>query len=91
MVDLSKYDPKIVALFKHYDLNENFSLERQELAKGLTDLFKSLEPNMDQEKMNSLTDEVIKTYDLNGNGMIEIDEFSNLVNFLIEEKGLDLN
>lgn len=90
MVDFAKYDPKIVALFKSYDLNANNTLEKIELAKGLEELITSLEPNMDVSKIQKLTDEVIQLFDLNKNGCIEIDEFDNLIKFLVEEKGLDL-
>ena len=89
--DFSAYNPKIVTLFKLFDLNENGTLEKSELCKGLGDVVRTLDPDMDNERVNLLTEEAISRFDFNTNGTLEINEFENLIQFLIEEKGLVLN
>lgn len=91
MCDFSKYDPKVVALFQKYDINKNNTLEKKEFVSGLGELIKCLEPSMGQDKIDSLSVEVIKIFDLNKNGTIEINEFDALIKFLVDEKGLDLH
>ncbi len=89
--DFSAYNPKIVALFMNFDLNENGTLEKSELCKGLGNVVRSLDPDMDNDRVNQLTDEAIKQFDCNTNGTIEINEFEAMVQFLVEEKGLEFN
>ena len=42
------------------------------------------------ETVEKISEEAIINFDLNGNGIIEFNEFTELIKFLVEEKGLKL-
>ena len=54
-------------------------------------MIKSLYEDKTDEEIEEITKESIDKFDLNNNGKIEFDEFRELVNFLIDEKGLSID
>lgn len=81
---------KIKQLFDKYDENHNGVLEKQEFITGLNELIHSLGDSMPSETVEKISEEAIVNFDLNQNGIIEFNEFTELIKFLVEEKGLQL-
>ena len=61
------------------------------LTKVFSDLIKSLEERYSEDEIQKISEEAIELFDLNHNGKIEINEFNELMVFLIDEKGLSIN
>lgn len=89
MATLTKED-KIKQLFFTFDLNKNQTLEKKEFIPALQTLLHNLGEDMPEKKHEQVANECINLFDLNGNGCIEYDEFYNLIDFLINEKGYEL-
>lgn len=81
---------RIKKLFDNYDENKNGILEKEELVNGLRELICDLGDSLSQEKVDEIAEEAIINFDLDGNGKIDLQEFTNLINFFIEEKGLKI-
>lgn len=81
---------RIKKLFDNYDENKNGVLEKEELVNGLRELICDLGDSLSQEKVDEIAEEAIINFDLDGNGKIDLQEFTNLINFFIEEKGLKI-
>ena len=81
----------IKRIFDRFDENQNGILEKEEFYKGFNQLVKSLAEGQSEEEIKQITDEAIEKFDLNHNGQIEIDEFNQLMLFLINEKGLSID
>ena len=81
---------RIKKLFDNYDENKNGILEKEELVNGLRELICCLGDSLSQEKVDEIAEEAIINFDLDGNGKIDLQEFTNLINFFIEEKGLKI-
>lgn len=81
---------KIKKLFDSYDENKNGVLEKEELVNGLKELICDLGDSLSEEKVDEIAEEAIINFDLDGNGKIDLQEFTNLINFFIEEKGLKI-
>ena len=45
---------------------------------------------MTKEEIDNIAEDAISNFDLNQNGIIEFDEFCQLISFLKNEKGLSL-
>ena len=82
---------QIKELFRKYDTNCNGILEKEEFCKGFYQLVKSLAEGQTDEEIQKIADEAVEKFDLNHNGQIEINEFFQLMNFLIDEKGLTID
>jgi Ca2+-binding EF-hand superfamily protein len=65
-------------------------LEKSEFIKGFIDLVKEIESDMNDNEVKKVAEEAIIKFDLNGNGIIEFNEFCELISFLKNEKGLNL-
>ena len=89
MATLTKED-KIKQLFFTFDLNKNQTLEKKEFIPALKTLLHDLGEHMPEKKHEQVANECINLFDLNGNGCIEYDEFYNLIDFLINEKGYEV-
>lgn len=89
MATLTKED-KIKQLFFTFDLNKNQTLEKKEFIPALKTLLHNLGEDMPEKKHEQVANECINLFDLNGNDCIEYDEFYNLIDFLINEKGYEL-
>lgn len=83
-------EEKIKYLFDKYDENKNGVLEKSELLEGFNDLLLALDDTMSQEKIEKIAEEAIRNFDLNNNGTIELDEFTDIIHFLVTEKGLKI-
>ena len=86
----NKEKAKIKLLFDKYDDNKNGILEKSEFIKGFIDLVKEIESDMNDNEVKKVAEEAIIKFDLNGNGIIEFNEFCELISFLKNEKGLNL-
>ena len=86
----NKEKAKIKLLFDKYDDNKNGILEKSEFIKGFIDLVKAIETDMKDNEVKKIAEEAIIKFDLNGNGIIEFNEFCELISFLKNEKGLNL-
>ena len=86
----NKEKAKIKLLFDKYDDNKNGVLEKSEFIKGFIDLVKEIESDMNDNEVKKVAEEAIIKFDLNGNGIIEFNEFCELISFLKNEKGLNL-
>ena len=79
-------EEKIKKLFDNYDENSNGVLEKEELIAGLKDLISSLGEALPPESVQEIAEEAMTNFDLTGKGTIK--EFTSLINFFIQEKGL---
>ena len=77
-------------LFDRFDSNHNGVLDKEEFLKGFPELIKSLSDGQTDAEIKEIAEEAIDKFDLNKNGEIEFDEFSELMFFLINEKGLSI-
>ena len=85
-----KQKEKMRLIFNKYDENKNGVLEKVEFIKVFRDLIKSLGEDMTKEEIDNIAEDAISNFDLNQNGIIEFDEFCELISFLKNEKGLSL-
>ena len=81
-------EEKIKKLFDNYDENSNGVLEKEELIAGLKDLISSLGEALPPESVQEIAEEAMTNFDLTGKGTIDFKEFTSLINFFIQEKGL---
>lgn len=86
----SEEETFITKMFQLYDENNNGVLEREEFCKVFKNLVIKLSDDQDEEELDSITNEAIIKFDLNKNGIIEFNEFKNLIRFLIDDKGLSI-
>lgn len=93
MSSLSKEEKeKAEILFKRYDINKNKVLERSEFFQGFKELIKSLSTeSQSDEDIQKIAEEAVVAFDLDKNGELNLEEFSDLIAFLINEKGLNLD
>ena len=54
-------------------------------------LVKKLSYDQSEDELDSIANEAITKFDLNKNGLIEFNEFKELIRFLIDDKGLSIN
>ena len=78
-------------IFDNYDENQNGVLDRMEFFKGFTKLLQSLSGGESDQEIEKISQEAIIKFDLNKNGVIELEEFNDLMAFLIIDKGLQLD
>ena len=88
---MSDEETHIKELFNGYDTNKNGVLDREEFYKGFSDLIKSLAEGQTDDEIKKIAEEAIEKFDLNKNGQIEMNEFLNLMEFLIYDKGLSID
>lgn len=81
---------KIIELFEKFDLNHNKYLDRQEFFKGFRQLVKKLSEEQTDSEIEEIAAEAIVKFDLDKDGQINPSEFTELILFLIDEKGLSL-
>ena len=81
----------IKEIFDMFDENHNGVLDREEFYKGFSGLIKSLAEGQSEQEIKKIAEEAIEKFDLNKNGQIELDEFNQLMLFLINEKGLSID
>ena len=81
----------IKEIFDMFDENHNGVLDREEFFKGFSGLIKALAEGQSDQEIKKIAEEAIEKFDLNKNGQIELDEFNQLMLFLINEKGLSID
>ena len=81
---------KIKELFDKYDSKKTGSLEKEDFKRVFSELLKWLDEENTDEKINTIVDEGMQQYDFNKNGLIELGEFTEIVVFLMNERGLNL-
>ena len=86
-----KLNKKIEDLFDKYDDSKNGSLEKDELRLAMKDIILNLEPNTPLGQVTKIVDGTIKMFDDNNDDTIDLAEFTKIVRFMVEEKGLDLH
>ena len=87
----SKMKLRVKEIFNYYDENQNGVLDRMEFFKGFHKLLKSLSGGESDQEIEKISEEAIAKFDLNKNGVIELEEFNDLMAFLILDKGLQLD
>ena len=85
---MSDFESKAREIFNRYDTNNSGSIEKKELVLYLHDIFKFFGLDLPQDQLEAATAEGIKKYDLNGDGVLQFNEFADLLRYLVEEKGL---
>lgn len=91
MIKPSDQESEIIKdMFNEYDTNHNGLLDREEFFRGFKKLIKRLSEEQDDETLNRITEEAILRFDLDKNGQIDPYEFTELILFLVDEKGLSL-
>ena len=85
-----KMQKNIQEVFDRFDENHNGTLDKAEFYKGFEEIIKSLAEGHSDEEIKSISEEAIELFDLNRNGQIELNEFNQLMFFLINEKGLEI-
>ena len=81
---------KIKELFDKYDSKKTGSLDKEDFKQSFRELLKWLNEESTDEKINQIVDEGMQQYDFNKNGLIELSEFTEVVIFLMNERGLNL-
>ncbi len=81
---------KIKELFEEYDLNHNGLLDREEFFKGFKKLVQKLGEVQNDSSLDDIASEAILRFDLDKNGQIDQEEFTDLILFLVDEKGLSI-
>ena len=77
-------------LFNKYDINQKGVLDNEEFEKMILDTLKSLDEENPEERFEQIAQEGLKYFDNNKNGKIEFNEFYKLLDFLILEKGFEI-
>ena len=81
----------VKALFDKYDTKKKKALDLAELESLFFDVLTNLgEKNPEKQKFQ-IAKEGLEIFDKNKNGTIEFNEFSDIIDFLILEKGYDLS
>ena len=81
----------IKTIFDKYDKNKNGLLEKEELFDSFHELLKLIDEYKNDEEIKVIVEEGIKIFDLNHSGALEYDEFTELMSFLILERGLSFD
>ena len=81
---------KIKELFDKYDSKKTGSLDKDDFKGSFRELLKWLDDESSDEEINKIVDEGMQQYDFNKNGLIELSEFTEVVIFLMNERGLNL-
>ena len=83
-------EEKIRKLFEKYDENKNGVLDKGEFRKVFKKILMEMVENFPEKKHDQVVEEGLQNFDLNQNGTIEYEEFVEVINFLINEKGYEL-
>ena len=81
---------KIKELFDQYDSNKDGVLDIDELNLVFKAILNQLGELYSDKNPEELAQEGMNYFDFNNNGKIEYNEFVQLINFLVNEKGFDL-
>ena len=89
--EIEKENLRINEIFDENDEDKTGKLDKEVFIKVFKNLVKALGQGHNDNEIEKIADEALERYDLNQNGVIERNEFINLMRFLIEEKGLSIN
>ena len=81
----------IKTMFDKYDKNKNGLLKKQELIDSFHELLELIDEHKSDEEIKKIAEEGINTFDFNHNGVLELEEFTELVSFFIFERGLSFD
>ena len=81
---------KVRELFEKYDLDKNGVLDKDEFIKIVVDILKTLNEDLPDRKHLEVAEEAFSKFDLNGDKVIEFNEFYEFMRFVISEKGYEL-
>ena len=80
----------IKALFDKYDIKKNNSLEITDLERLFLDVLIYLGEENPEIRKYEVAKQGLNIFDKNKNGTIEFNEFLEIIVFLIEEKGYEI-
>ncbi len=87
---MSEIDPRIKAIFDEFDTNKNGQIEKNEFKPFFKDVLTKLGESIDGQDFEEAVNEGIAIFDQNSNDVLELDEFAQVINFLVQEKGYKL-
>ena len=88
--EIEKENLRINEIFDENDENKTGKLDKKVFIKVFKNLLKALGQDDNDNEIEKTAEEALERFDLNQNGFIERNEFTNLMRFLIEEKGLSI-
>ena len=88
--EIEKENLRINEIFDENDENKTGKLDKEVFIKVFKNLLKALGQDDNDNEIEKTAEEALERFDLNQNGFIERNEFTNLMRFLIEEKGLSI-
>ena len=80
----------IKALFDKYDTKKKNSLDLDQLENLFFDVLINLGEKNPEERKSEVAKEGLELFDKNKNGTIEFNEFYDIIDFLIYEKGYEI-
>jgi len=89
--EIEKENLRINEIFDENDEDKTGKLDKEVFIKVFKNLVKALGQGDNDNEIEKIAEQALERYDLNQNGVIERNEFVNLMRFLIEEKGLSIN
>ena len=78
-------------IFNKYDKNHNGLLEKEEFIKCFTKLLELMDDHKSDEEIKRIAELGIEKFDFDHDGTLECKEFTELMAFLILEKGLSFD
>ena len=78
-------------IFDKYDINHNGLLEKEEFDKCFPKLLELMGDQKSAEETKTIAEEGIEKFDFDHDGALECKEFTELMSFLILEKGLSFD
>ena len=88
--EIEKENLRINEIFDENDENKTGKLDKEVFIKVFKNLIRALGQDDNDNEIEKTAEEALERFDLNQNGFIERNEFTNLMRFLIEEKGLSI-
>ena len=79
------------ALFDKYDIKQKKALDLTDLETLFLDVLIDLGEENPEKYKNEVAKESLNLFDKNQNGTIEFDEFMDIIDFLVLEKGYEID
>ena len=83
-------DATIRTLFNKYDIKKSESLDINDLESLFFDVLINLGDKNPEKRKYELARQSLDIFDKNKNGTIEFNEFLDIIDFLIDEKGYEI-
>ena len=83
-------DATIRTLFDKYDIKKSESLDINDLESLFFDVLINLGEKNPEKRKYELARQSLDIFDKNKNGTIEFNEFLDIIDFLIDEKGYEI-